>query len=658
MSSGLSSLLQAPTDALAPTTDVTSQVIVALVLIALFALLAKETAHRVLIAMSAVSLLWTITYLTPFHLITFEGAVKALDVNVLMLLGSMMALVGVLKTTGAFETMVSRILVRARGRPLVILSLIAWFTAIASAFLDNVTTVIFVTPMAIAIARRLGMRPAVLLLPMTMASNIGGTATLIGDPPNIMIGSAAHLSFVDFLVDLTVPCVVMVFWLEWLSRRTFHADLAAPVPPGAAESSAVPLINPRLGHWMIAICLGVLVGFLTHHRTGMPPAVPALIGAAVALVVQDVLYVREHRPTLHERIHGVLQITEHDIEWPTLSFFGCLFIVVGAAVQTGLIGHIADGLQWLIAASSGALGLGDAGALGLAALLICWCSGLASALIDNIPFVAVCMPIVSQLTHAMPGETQVLWWALSLGACLGGNGTLIGASANVTTVGLAERAGIRITFRDFMDSVRQWPRHTRHLVRVPGDLHLAWGHGRSLGVPRGGRGDRTLAHHLEVDAPAGAKRVGVPRSVASRVTCHGGSLRRQLRRAPPGGAPGASTWDDEELARQVLLQPNGHHALVRIAPVRALEAHDLAEGLEVPAIPVQRHHDFLLLTGIERGRHLHQQAILADVDGLRARADEVMVGADVLESHFDVLLNARRDGSGRSEVGAHQVPRG
>lgn len=442
-------LLQEASRTLASTTDGVSQGIVAVILVAVFTLLARETAHRVLIAMASVALLWGVTYFTPYHLVTFEGALKALDLNVLVLLASMMALVGVLKTTGVFEFAVSRIMVRARGRPLVILALILWFTAIASAMVDNVTTVIFATPMILGVARRLGMRPAALLVPMVMASNIGGTATLVGDPPNIMIGSGAGLSFVDFLLALSVPCLAMVWWLEWYTRRAFADDFLRLPSFDAANTVAVPLTDPRLGRWMGAISIAVLLGFLTHHLTGMPPAVPALIGAAAALVVQDILYVRAHHPTRQERLHGVLQVTEDDIEWPTLAFFGCLFIAVGAAVETGLITRIAHGLEWAIGAGGTLLGLGDAGRLALAALLVCWGSGVASAIIDNIPFVAVSIPIIAQLAHALPGESTVLWWALALGACLGGNATAIGASANVTTIGLAERSGVKITFAEF-----------------------------------------------------------------------------------------------------------------------------------------------------------------------------------------------------------------
>ncbi len=432
------------------TTDPVSQAIVAVIVVAVFVLLTLEAAHRVLIAMSAVAVLFLISYFTPYRLITFDGVAQALDINVLTLLASMMAVVGVLKTTGVFEWAVGRIMQVAGPRPLVLLALIMWFTAFASAFLDNVTTVVFVTPMVLAMAHRLHVRAPVFLLPMIMAANVGGTATLIGDPPNIMIGSGAGLSFLDFVEDLTLPCVLMMIWLEFYSRRYYRDDLfRAPPPARAVGDEAVAIANPALARWMAVICIGILIGFLTHHATGMPPAVPALVGAAAALIVQDVLYLRSARPTAAERSHGILQVTERDIEWPTLSFFGFLFIVVGAAVQTGLIATAAQGLEAAIDAGGTALGLSPNGTLILAALLICWVSGILSALIDNIPFVAVAIPIVARLIPTMSGNADVLWWALSLGACLGGNGTVIGASANVTTIGLAERDGAHVTFAQF-----------------------------------------------------------------------------------------------------------------------------------------------------------------------------------------------------------------
>ena len=431
------------------TQDVVSQGIVGAAIVLIFVLLTLEKTHRVLVVLGAVALLWTVTYLTPFRLMTFESTAQALDLNVLFLLAAMMALVGILKTTGVFQWAVARLMTSADGKPLLAQRLVIWFTGTLSAFCDNVTTVIFVTPMAAGMARQLRVRPVLILLPMVMASNIGGTATLIGDPPNIMIGSGAGLSFMAFIRNLTVPVILMMFVLEWLARRKYTADLEQARGQVVMSDQTPTIENPLLLKWTLAITAGVFIGFFTHGITGMPVAVPATIGAALALIVQDIIYLRTHKPTTHERIHGMLDIVEREIEWATLLFFAFLFIVVGAAVETGLIARLAEGLRWAITSGAEAMSLSEKGTLLFAALLVLWVSGFLSAFIDNIPYVAVAIPIIATLTGTMAGNTEVLWWALALGACLGGNGTAVGASANVTTIGLAEKAGVRISFREF-----------------------------------------------------------------------------------------------------------------------------------------------------------------------------------------------------------------
>jgi Na+/H+ antiporter NhaD/arsenite permease-like protein len=437
---------------LGSTTDPISQAIVAALLVALFATLAVEKAHRVLVVMTAVAVMWAVTYLTPYKLLTFEATAQALDVNVLLLLAAMMALVGVLKETGVFAWAVERILERFGGQPVRAITLLWWFTAITSAFLDNVTTVIFVTPIVLATAQRIGAPIRQVLLPVIMAANIGGTATLIGDPPNIMIGSGAGLTFLQFLEELTIPVLVMMCGLHWWGARQLRAAMGAraDAPAQADEPGYGPRItDPGLLRWLGGISFFVLIGFVTHGITHMPAAVPALLGATAALLVQDVRYLRAARPTHEERRHGILHVLEKEIEWPTLTFFAFLFILVGAAVGTGLIETLAGGLRRAITDGSAALGFGERGTLIFAALLVCWVAGVLSAVMDNIPFVAVSIPIIGSLVAALPGDATVLWWALSLGACLGGNGSPIGASANVTTLGMAERQGIRISFAEF-----------------------------------------------------------------------------------------------------------------------------------------------------------------------------------------------------------------
>jgi Na+/H+ antiporter NhaD/arsenite permease-like protein len=438
------------------TQDFVSQGIVAAILVGVFALLAADRVHRVLIPIGAVAVIWLISYFSPFKLISFEAAQRAVDLNVILLLAAMMALVGVLKTTNVFPWAVDRLLERSRGNPSRAARLIIWFTGILSAILDNVTTVIFTYPMASEMARRLKINGSAFFLPMVMAANIGGTATLIGDPPNVLIGSdpRSGLSFMSFIYNLTVPCTFMMIVLVWYSRRFYPADIgrtadadhAGAAQPTGAVLQNLPLL--RVTCWITAL---IFLGFMTHTLTHMPVAVPAVIGVAAILLAQDYYYLQEHKPTHAERRYGVLAILEKDIEWPTLAFFIFLFMLVGAAVATGLIESLALGLAWIIERISSGFGLPAQATLLVAALIILWVSGFLSAVIDNIPYTAVTIPLVASLLGQLKAgpDGEVLWWALALGACLGGNGTLIGASANVTVVGLAEKDGKRIPFNEF-----------------------------------------------------------------------------------------------------------------------------------------------------------------------------------------------------------------
>jgi len=434
------------------TTDPVSQAIVAVLLFALFVTLAMEKAHRVLVVLGAVAVLWGVTYLTPYHLLPLGAASAALDLNVLLLLAAMMALVGVLKSTGVFEWAVDRLIARFGYDPTHAVAVLWWFTAIASAFVDNVTTVIFVTPIALATIRRMNAPANLVLLPLIMAANVGGTATLIGDPPNIMIGSGAGLSFMAFVKSLALPTLVMMCGLHWWGARRLRSAMGA-VAGGAlaagAPSRLSEITDRGLLRWMGVISVGVLVGFVTHGATGMPSAVPALLGAAAALLVQDFRYMRAARPSAEERRHGILEVIEKEIEWPTLVFFALLFMIVGAAVATGLTATMANGLRTAVDAAQVRFGLGESGTLIFAGLLVMWMAAALSSVMDNIPFVAVSIPIIGALVNVLPGDSVVLWWALALGACLGGNATPIGASANVTTLGLAEREGVRISFGEF-----------------------------------------------------------------------------------------------------------------------------------------------------------------------------------------------------------------
>ena len=290
--------------------------------------------------------------------------------------------------------------------------------------LDNVTTVILLTPVTLSIARTLRVSPFPYLISQIFASNIGGTATLIGDPPNIMIGSAAGLDFVDFLVNLAPVVVVImvafvgIMWLAFGRRMEDDAnrlDILATVDPASAIKDR-PLMIRAL------IVLGLtIVGFLFHSALGLEAATIALLGATVLMIVGPL--------DPHE--------TLRDIEWSTLFFFVGLFMLIAAVIQVGIVGGIADSL----ADAAG-------GRLDVATMGILWFSALASAIVDNIPYTATAIPIVERLiAGGLDGD--VLWWALALGACLGGNLTIVGASANIVVANLAARDGHPITFMQF-----------------------------------------------------------------------------------------------------------------------------------------------------------------------------------------------------------------
>jgi Na+/H+ antiporter NhaD/arsenite permease-like protein len=270
----------------------------------------------------------------------------------------------------------------------------------------------------------------VLLVPEILASNFGGTATLIGDPPNIMIGSYAGITFNDFVIHLT-PVVIAVMVAQIIYNKLYYGKEyhRARVEDVAATTAFLrekyKITDRKILTIGGLILLGVIALFIVHGKLHMEVSVAALFGAALIILLNKM---------------DIVEILEKEIEWPSLIFFITLFIVVGAAEQTGILQAIAD---WILVVCQGNLTV--------AVLIILWVSGFSSAIIDNIPYTATMLPIVAFLGKTIPGgESGVLWWALSLGACFGGNGTIIGASANVVTTGIAEKAGHRISFYDFM----------------------------------------------------------------------------------------------------------------------------------------------------------------------------------------------------------------
>ncbi len=409
--------------------------IAALILIAVYALIALEVMHRTLAAFLGAALILTITYTAgtfnpDYVILTFEDAMHAIDMNVIFLLMAMMMIVGVLKKTGVFQWMAYKSYQAAKGNVFVLASILMVVTAVASAFLDNVTTMLLIIPVTIEIALTLKINPVAFLLPEVFASNVGGTATLIGDPPNIMIGSYAKLSFLQFVQNLTVICaiclvVTVVYFVFWYKKEYAEAKVGDVQKMITHLRDEYKITNATLliqGGIFLAITIFL---FIIHGALHMEPSIAAMIGAALLLVVSKV---------------DIVEMLEHEIEWPTLVFFIMLFMVVAGAEETGLIQIIAD---WVKDMSQGSLVA--------AIVMILWVSAIASAIIDNIPFTATMLPIVAYLNTVIPGaESGILWWSLALGACLGGNGTMIGASANVVTVGMAERAGYHISFMSYI----------------------------------------------------------------------------------------------------------------------------------------------------------------------------------------------------------------
>jgi Na+/H+ antiporter NhaD/arsenite permease-like protein len=406
-----------------------------LVLIAVYTLIAFELMHRTLAAFLGAALVLAVTYIVgtffpEYVIISFDDAMRAIDMNVIFLLMAMMIIVGIMKKTGVFQWLAYKSYELARGNVYVLAAILMTVTAVISAFLDNVTTMMLVIPVTIEIALTLRINPVAFLLPEAFASNVGGTATLIGDPPNIMIGSYAKLTFMDFVSNLTVICVIclvatVVYFVWWYRKEYAHAQT------GDYRTTVTKLREEYriTNKWLLVKCLVVLALtiflFIIHGPLKMEPSIAALIGSAILMVIS-----REN----------IVEMLEKEIEWPTLIFFMMLFIVVAAAEHTGLIQMIAD---WVRDVSRGNLVV--------AIVMILWVSALASAIIDNIPFTATMLPIVAYLTQVIPGaQGGILWWALALGACLGGNGTMIGASANVVTVGMAEKAGYPISFMTYL----------------------------------------------------------------------------------------------------------------------------------------------------------------------------------------------------------------
>ena len=415
--------------------------IAAIVLLLVYVVISLELMHRTLVAFLGAALIIFITYTLgtwdkSFYILSFDDAVGAIDLNVIFLLMGMMLFVGVMKKTGMFQFLAFKAYALAKGNVFVLSLILQVITAVVSAFLDNVTTMLLVLPVTIEIAVTLKINPLTLLIPEVFASNVGGTATLIGDPPNILIGSYAGLTFGQFVQNLTIVCAICLavssMWYLWWHKKDYLKAEVKDIPRTIAYlKEEYQITNKKLTIQSLMLLGITILLFALHGFLHMPVSVAALIGSLVLLAISG---------------EDIVEMLEHEVEWPTLVFFIGLFMVIAGAEETGLIQVIANWVKDL-----------SGGNLTTAIILVLWVSAIASAFIDNIPFTATMLPIVAFLNQTIPGaESGVLWWSLALGACLGGNGTMIGASANVVTVGLAEKAGYHISFMHYMKEC-WWP---------------------------------------------------------------------------------------------------------------------------------------------------------------------------------------------------------
>lgn len=390
-----------------------------------YLLIASERVNRVAAALAGAGVVLAVGVVGSHD--AFFSAETGIDWNVVFLLFGMMVIVGVLRQTGVFEYVAIWAAKLARGRPFRVMALLCLITAVASAGLDNVTTVLLVAPVTVLVCERIGVRPVPFLIAEALASNIGGTATLVGDPPNLIVASRSGLTFSDFLVNLGPIVIVMLVVFIGLSRVLFRKDFVADPAQVAQvmELDEREAIQDRalLVRSLTVLAL-VLAGFTLHGVLHLEPSVVALLGAGLLVAISG----------LPARSYLV------EVEWETLLFFAGLFILVGSLVKTGVIDHLASALVT-------ATGDSVQGAM----MLLLWGSAALSAIIDNIPFVATMTPVVDQLvsgTGPFAGQNG-LWWALVLGADLGGNATAIGASANVVVAGISKRNGHPISFWEF-----------------------------------------------------------------------------------------------------------------------------------------------------------------------------------------------------------------
>ena len=397
----------------------TQQIVALCVFVGVMALIASEKVHRTPAALAgAVILLLT-------HTISFDAGMSHIDFNTLGVLCGMMLFVAVAKESGIFEFLAYKAARMAKGDPWKIMVYLSIITAVCSAFLDNVTTVLLIAPMTFTICKILDESPIPFFMTQILSSNVGGTATLIGDPPNIMIGSAAGLSFADFVNYDGIVCVIIMVVFILIYKPLYGRHLTASDEAKAKIMELDPksvIRDAGLMKKSVVMILLVIVAFMLHAQLNLESSEIALTAGAIMLIIG--------KQDIEDMIQGV--------EWTTIGFFAGLFIVVGGMAETGVISMFAE---WLMGVTGGNVIT--------TMLVILWVSAVVSAFLDNIPFTATMIPVIMTM-EAAGMDVMPLWWALSLGACLGGNGTIIGASCNVVLSGISAREGYPMSFVGFM----------------------------------------------------------------------------------------------------------------------------------------------------------------------------------------------------------------
>ena len=402
----------------------TATIVAIVIFVAAYALIISEKVHRTIVGLFGAMLM------ILFGILDQETAVHHIDFNTLGLLMGMMIIVNITSETGLFNFLAIWAAQKVKARPIALLVVLSSITMVCSALLDNVTTVLLTVPITFSITSQLKVDVMPYLISQILASNIGGMATLIGDPPNIMIGSAVGLDFMAFVQNLTLISIIIFILVQFILIALYHKELHTQ-PELQDKIMRLPADAQITDHALLHKCLAVIfltiTFFVLHGSLGLESATVALSGAGLLLLLTAT---RDE-----EKIAKVLS----KIEWPAIFFFGGLFILVGALVETGVI-------RMLAAEAIKATG----GNVEATAILILWMSAIASAFIDNIPFVATLIPLIQDMGQMGLTNLDPMWWSLALGACLGGNGTLIGASANVVVASMSAQRGRPISFLGFM----------------------------------------------------------------------------------------------------------------------------------------------------------------------------------------------------------------